>query len=355
MHDNFAAPTMQSVKVGVIGLGYFSQFHLSAWESIDTVSLKGVCDLDRKVVDKVAQQFSCEGFTDIEQMLASNEFDIIDIVTPPPAHRHIIEKTVKKGRLLICQKPFCESLEEAFTMVESAKAAETTLLVHENFRFQPWYRAIKDQLAAGLLGNVYQARFSLRPGDGRGRDAYLSRQPAFQTMPQLLLHETGVHFIDVFRWLFGEVSAVYADIRKLNPVISGEDAGVLILDHHCGMQTIFDGNRLADHASDNSRRTMGELLIEGEKGTLRLDGYGKLYFRAFTEKSERAITLDYAVDESSFGGGCVAALINHACNAFVGDRQFENTAEEYLNIIRLKNAAYESANKHRKIFLEKGK
>jgi len=118
-------------------------------------------------------------------------------------------------------------------------------VVHENFRFQPWYKAIKTELNEGSLGTVLQATYRLRPGDGQGRDAYLERQPYFRDMENFLIHETGVHFIDVFRYLFGEPQALSADLRRLNPVIAGEDAGHFNFYYDNGLCAQFDGNRLA--------------------------------------------------------------------------------------------------------------
>ena len=56
--------------------------------------------------------------------------------------------------------------------------------------------------------------FRLRTGDGQGPDAYLSRQPYFQKMEHFLVHETAVHWIDTFRFLLGDINAVYADPEK---------------------------------------------------------------------------------------------------------------------------------------------
>ncbi|MFK4492293.1 Gfo/Idh/MocA family oxidoreductase [Bradyrhizobium sp. USDA 336] len=96
-------------------------------------------------------------------------------------------------------------------------------------------------------------------------------------MPRFLIYETAVHFLDLFRFLFGKISSVYADARRLNPTIVGEVAAFVLLEHESGTRSVFDGNRLLDHVSDNPRRTMGEMLTEGEKATLRLDGYGRLF------------------------------------------------------------------------------
>ena len=86
-------------------------------------------------------------------------------------------------------------------------------------------------LAAGAVGNkLHSLNFRMRLGDGWGPEAYLGRQPYFREMPKLLVYETGVHFIDTFRYLAGEIRGVFSILRKLNPVIAGEDTGLHIFE-----------------------------------------------------------------------------------------------------------------------------
>ena len=335
----------EKLTVAVAGLGYFSQFHLNAWRAIDAVGDIHVTDPQAARVTWAQETY---GALDLSDDTAP---DIVDIIAPPPAHAALIRRFAAKGRVLICQKPFCTSLAEAQEMTAFAHAQGAQLVIHENFRFQPWHRAVKAFLDSGAMARVYQCRFALRPGDGRGADAYLARQPAFRDMPRLLVHETGVHFLDLFRWLFGEITDVYADIRKLNPVLAGEDTGVMILNHTSGAQSIFDGNRLSDHVADNPRKTMGEMVIEGEGGALRLDGHGRLMFRSFGAQTETPVPVTAPVDEGSFGGGCVEALIRHVVEAAQNGAQIENTAADYLPVIRATDAAYVSAAEGRKITL----
>ncbi|MCV6825366.1 MULTISPECIES: Gfo/Idh/MocA family protein [Halocynthiibacter] len=329
-------------KVAVIGLGYFSQFHLDAWRDIADTELCGVFDLDAVRTQEIAAEYRTKTFQSVED-LTCEQLDIIDIVAPPPAHKALIETFASDGRVIICQKPFCTSLKEAEAVAALAKKRGCTLIIHENFRFQPWYREIKSVLESGELGHVYQARFALRPGDGRGKDAYLSRQPAFRTMDRLLIHETGVHFVDLFQFLFGDIQSVYADIENLNPVLAGEDAGVMLMQHTTGTRTMLDGNRLLDHAAENTRHTMGEMEIEAENGTLRLDGFGKITMRKFGELSWSELPVSEPIDDIRFGGGCVEALNRHVVAALNGTKKFENTAAEYLSVIRVTDAAYVSA------------
>ncbi len=328
-------------KVAIIGLGYFSQFHLASWREMAGCHIVGATDLDAARRDWARAEFGVDVYETRTALLAQGP-DIVDIVAPPPAHANLIRAALAKGRTIICQKPFCTSAREASEIAKEAAAAGTRIVVHENFRFQPWHRTIKSVLDTDRLGDIYGARFALRPGDGRGPDAYLARQPTFQKMQRFLIHETGVHFIDLFRWFFGPVTAVYADLRQLNPVIAGEDAGLLVLDHEGGVRSQFDGNRLSDHVTDQPRRTMGELEIEGSGGTLSLTGDGRVWFRAFDAQSAEEMPLTAPVDETRFGGGCVNALNEHVVAALEGRAAFENEVDDYLPVIAVTDLAYAS-------------
>ena len=82
-----------------------------------------------------------------------------------------------------------------------------------------------------------------------------------------------------FRYLLGEVEAVSARLRRLNPAIAGEDCAHIVFEFGDGCTGLFDGNRLNDHVADNPLLTMGEMWLEGERGVLRLDGQACLWFK----------------------------------------------------------------------------
>lgn len=338
------------LKVAVVGLGYFAEFHLDAWTELKGSRLVALSDFSAERRAWANEKYGLVATDDAADVMASDP-DIIDIVTPPPSHFELIEKLAAKDKIIICQKPFCLSVEQAEEAIALANERGCRIFIHENFRFQPWYRTIKTFIDEGGLGEIYQARYYLRPGDGRGPDAYLSRQPAFQKMPRLLIHETGVHFIDLFRWMSGEIKNVYADIRKLNPVIAGEDCGIVIMNHENGSQSIIDGNRLSDHPTDNLRRTMGVMQIEGEKGTIDLNGLGEITFRPFGSLVSKTIPISLEMDRNAFGGGCVKALCKHILLAASGEGEFENEAHDYLAVIKASEATYQSAKQARRVDL----
>lgn len=260
-----------ALKVCTVGAGYFAQFHHDGWARNEDVTLSAVCDSSDDAARATAEKHGIPGtYTDLDAMLDAEKPDLLDIVTPPPTHFGFITSAIeRKIRCIMCQKPFCETLELAEKATALAEAAGLVLVVHENFRWQPWHVHARQIIDQGALGQMYQITFRLRPGDGQGRDAYMERQPYFQTMEKFLVHETAIHLIDVFRFLLNEEpSAVYAALRRLNPAIKGEDAGMMLFDFPSGARAVFDGahleSRSADHydlcASSGSRAGIIALL-----------------------------------------------------------------------------------------------
>ncbi len=329
------------LRVCTVGAGYFSRFHHDAWQRLERAELVAVCDADRQKAEAMAKAFGAEqAFDDAAAMLDACRPDLVDLITPPATHAALVGLAASRGIDAVCQKPLAPTVDAARALVEQARKAGTRLIVHENFRFQPWYREAARLLEAGLLGTPYGITFRLRPGDGQGPDAYLARQPYFQTMERFLVHETAIHFVDTFRFLLGEIEAVFAWLRRLNPAIAGEDAGHILFLFASGAAGLFDGNRLCGHVSDNPRRTMGEMWLEGSDGALRLDGAGRLWLKPHGGEERQH---DCVFEDRQFGGDCVYHLQRHVVQHLLDGAPLENDAASYLRNIEIEEAVYRSA------------
>lgn len=339
---------MSPLRVLVVGAGYFSQFQIQGWQRIADVTCVGLVDPDTTRARQLADRFGIDAvFGDLEPALQACRADLVDIVTPPHTHAGLLRQSVAARLPTICQKPFGNDYADAQAITRLAEEARVTLVVHENFRWQPWYREARRLIDAGHLGALHGLAFRLRPGDGQGPRAYLDRQPYFQQMPRLLVRETAIHWIDTFRYLAGEVRSVYAALRRINPVMAGEDAGIIVFEFETDATGLFDGNRLNDHVASNPRRTMGEAWIEGSAGVLRLDGEGRLWWKPHhgTEVEHR---YDRGPDDS-FGGGACEALQRHVAAHLLTGSPLENTARAYLANLRVQEAIYASAATHRRV------
>ncbi len=339
---------MTPARIAVVGAGYFAQFHLEGWRDAGAQVL-GLCDLDAERARALAGRFGIEHVcTDVEALLDTTRPDVVDVVLPPAAQFNVVAATLARQLPTICQKPFGRSWAEAVVMADLSTRHRTPLVVHENFRFTPWFRECKRLIDAEHFGRVLGISFRLRPGDGQGPRAYLDRQPYFQQMPQLLVRETAVHFIDTFRYLLGEVRAVTARLRRLNPVILGEDAGLIIFEFDDNRSGLFDGNRLNDHVAQNTRRTLGEMWLEGEAGVLRLDGDARLWF-----KPQGGMEAEHLYDRGGVGafGGACTQLQSHVLAHLSNGAALENAAHDYLPNLAVQAAIYQSHTSGRRVVL----
>jgi predicted dehydrogenase len=331
---------VKRLRVAGVGAGYFSQFHLQGWRALPEVELVGWCDTDASKVQGLP------AYRSVGELLDKAKPDLIDIVTPPETHLEIVRAVAARDLPMICQKPLAPTYAQALAVVD----AGGKLIVHENFRWQPWYREARRLVASGQFGKLHSVAFRLRPGDGQGPRAYLDRQPYFQRMPRLLVHETAIHWIDTFRFLMGEVTSVFAALKKRNPVLAGEDSGYILFEFEGGATGLFDGNRLNDHVASNPRRTMGEMWLEGEKGVLRLDGEARLWWKPHREP-EAEHRYERGPDDA-FGGGCCLALQRHVVRHFLDGTALENRGTDYLANLRIEEAVYRSSAEGRKVTLQ---
>lgn len=338
------------MRVAAFGAGFFSTYHYDSWSRIPGVELVGICVRSNTARAKeFAARYGVKAiFTDPDEMLDTTRPDLVDIITTPESHATLVGRAAGRGIPIICQKPLAPTFEGAQELVNTAERAGVLVVAHENWRFRPWNREAGRLIRDGAIGDPYNVTFRMRSGDGRGPSAYLERQPYFQKMPRFLIHETGVHTIDVFRYLMGEITGVFAHLRRLNPTIAGEDAGYVTFSFVSGAAGVFDGNRLLWFSAENPRLTMGEMLIEGSEGSLRLDGYGKIWRREGGGAEAEHV---YGWEDKGYAGDSVHALQEHVVRHLRDGTPVENRATEYLNVLRVEEAIYRSQSERRWIDL----
>ncbi|MEM6804405.1 MAG: Gfo/Idh/MocA family oxidoreductase [Bacteroidota bacterium] len=341
----------KKLRIVCVGAGYFAQFHLEAWQRLREVEMLAICDQDIQKASTLAKHFEIDRvYTDYREMIEKEKPDAIDIITPPQSHLEICAFAASKGLDIICQKPLAPTYKEAIELVEEVEKHGVRFMVHENFRFQPWFRFIKSQLEQGRIGDrLHQIYFRFRTGDGWQKDAYMNRQPYFRQMPRLLVFETGIHYIDSFRYLGGEISAVYAQLKRWNDNIAGEDAAFIHFEFENGSTAIWDANRYNESEAEDPRFTFGTCLIEGNQGALELETDGRIILHPL---GGNAVELSYPVEKKNFAGDCVFHTQEHFVWALKQGKPFETNGRDYLKSLLLLEAVYESSGKQQRIEIE---
>ncbi|MGC9342226.1 MAG: Gfo/Idh/MocA family protein [Bacteroidales bacterium] len=339
---------MKKYKLVGIGSGYFAGFQYRAWaKRIPEVEVTAMCNRHKERAMPILEEFNIPAhYIDYIEMLDKEKPDIVDIITPPETHLEMCMKSADRGIDIICQKPLAPSFEEAQKIVDYVKKKGVRFMVHENWRFQPWYREIKKILDTGTIGKVHSLHFMSRMGDGWGENAYIPRQPYFRNYPRFLVYENGIHFIDTFRYLFGEVNEVYASLRKINPVIKGEDCAKIFFKMNNGVEALWDANRYNEPKVDNPRFTFGRCLIEGLKGSVRLYDDGRITIQKLGEKETEH---SYQYKDVDFAGDCVYATQKHFIDCLVSGKEFESGGDDYLKSLRVQEAVYQSVKENKVI------
>ncbi len=221
------------------------------------------------------------------------------------------------------------------------------------FQYEAWNRIPEVQITAMCNRNAERAQAIQREygvsrhyGDGWGDDAYLARQPYFRTMPRLLIFETGVHFIDTFRYLGGDIAAVYAILRRLNPVIAGEDTGLVVFEFASGAVGVWDGNRYNECNDPDPRFTFGEFLVEVNGGSLRLYSDGRITIQRLGENETEH---EYPHPRRAFSGDCVFVTQRHFVEGLLHNQPFETNGADYLRTLAVQEAVYQSARTHQPV------
>lgn len=268
----------------IIGCGYISKQQLTAWRRVQGARIVAVCDLEESRARQRAREFEIMAlYTDYRQMLDAERLDFIDIATRPSSHLQLVTAVAERGLHVLCQKPIAGSMDEARQIVAACDRAGVVLMVNENGRHQAWFRRMKSLLVAGALGDLHNACFF-----GRWRATLptpdFEGQPYFQEMPQLLVFEMGVHYLDTARYLFGEAQSVFARLHRVSPHIAGEDKALLLLEFG-SMTCLVDSNWYAVPVPQGQSIAWGPLLVEGTVGTLLLREDGTLLL--YSEEHEQ--------------------------------------------------------------------
>ncbi|MGH9631004.1 MAG: Gfo/Idh/MocA family protein, partial [Bryobacteraceae bacterium] len=238
------------------------------------------------------------------------------------------------------QKPMAPTWAEATAMVNAAERSGIPLMIHENWRWQPWYRQAKNVIEAGEIGHPLNYLFRITKRDGLGSSPYPD-QPYFRQMPRLLIYETIVHHIDTARFLFGEIASVYAQARKINQAIAGEDQALLLLTHQSGLIGSIQGHRYLDTIPPGP--VLGDAFFDGDRARLTVLPTGDLLVGPQVRWSNDVTT--------GYRGDSVLATQQHFIDCLKTGQTFESASREYLRTVAVVEAAYQSIAQRRPVEL----
>ena len=247
-----------TLRFGLLGAGRIGKVHAKAVSADANAVLVAVADAMPAAAEAIAKQYGCEVRT-IEAILAAKDIDAVVICTPTDTHADLIEKFVKAGKAVFCEKPIDLSLARVKTCLEVVRAAKGTLMVGFNRRFDPHFAAVKAEIAKGSIGEVEMITITSRDPGAPPVDYIMRSGGIFRDMT--------IHDFDMARWLLDEdVTEVSAMAAVLVDKAIGEagdsDSVQVMLKTATGKMAIISNSRRATYGYDQ------RIEVHGSKGVV---------------------------------------------------------------------------------------
>ncbi|GAC1469575.1 MAG: Gfo/Idh/MocA family oxidoreductase [Isosphaeraceae bacterium] len=333
-----AKPPLQGA---LIGCGFVSRHHLEAWSKIPDATITAICDMDPQRLEEAAAR--CPGarsYRDAHTLFEEGRFDFVEICTRPESHREFVELAARHGAHVLCQKPACYVRPDFRAMIECCDTAGVRLMIHENWRFRPWYRAMRAEIDAGNIGRPIRLRIAHLDTRALRADGFAD-QPSLATSRRLILMEMGCHLIDTARYLIGEIQTVAATTGHFGKGHPGEDLATLSVYFAGGARGLLDMSWCAPPDLARPEWALNETVVEGNAGAIKLLVDGSLQLVRLSGKVERR-PVPIPPDDQVYVEGYLATQ-SHFIAGLVNDTEHETRGTDNLKTMDVVWGAYRAA------------
>lgn len=341
---------MKPLKFAIFGCGFWSQFQLGGWQELKGAECVALYNRTKSKADNLASRFGVPvTYDDPETLMKNEDLDFIDIITDVDTHAPLVELAARYGKDVICQKPMAPDFDTARRMMDVTRKSGVKYYVHENYRWQPQFRRVKQILDEERIGKSFRCRTWFNTAF-----PVFETQPFLATLENFALTDQGSHQFDVLRYLFGEVSSLYCQIQTVNPTIKGEDVATTLFRMKSGVVCTQEISFSSPLEKEIFPQTL--LLIEGEKGSIRLDSDFEISTTVGDQTEKEHVSMKrytWQTDRLVSEPASIVECNNDILQDMLGAREAETTGDDNFETVRLVWAAYESAKRDRVIRIGK--
>lgn len=182
---------MNSIRIGVIGVGHLGAIHAKLLKKIVDADLTGIFDLDQDKADHVATELKIHSYPSPD--LLFENVDAISVAASTTAHFDVAASAIEKGKHIFIEKPITETSAQARMLNELAQKKNVLIQVGHIERFNPAILALEKY----NLNPLFIESHRLAQFNPRGTD-----------VPVVL--DLMIHDIDLI------LSLVKSEVKKIN-------------------------------------------------------------------------------------------------------------------------------------------
>ncbi|GAB3654065.1 Gfo/Idh/MocA family protein [Glycomyces tarimensis] len=263
-------------RLAIVGTGGIAHLHAENLRAhvADRIELVAAVDPDAERLEAFTAKFGLErGYASLEELLAAEELDLVDLCSPPGVHADGAVTALKAGVGVVCEKPPALSLAEFDRIAAAAAVSDGDFAVISQHRFGSAAQRVRNMMASGVLGSLAVAKCDTlwyRPEEyfaveWRGRWETEGGGP---TMGH------GIHQIDTLLSMVGPWSEVVATAHRHRRATNTEDVSHAIV-------TLENGASVSITNSLLSPRETSQIRLDFDCATVELDhlyGYGEQHW-----------------------------------------------------------------------------
>jgi myo-inositol 2-dehydrogenase / D-chiro-inositol 1-dehydrogenase len=209
-----------SLKIGIIGTGWFADMHAKLLSGMDHVKVCGISGSTLQKAELMAGKFTdAKGYGSVNDLLDGGKPDAVYICVPPFAHGDIEWTLAERGIPFLVEKPLAVDLEKPTSILKAVNERSLITSVGYHFRYMDGTARAQQLLQERTVG------MSLGYWTGGMPGVYWWRQ-AEGSGGQFV--EQTTHIVDLLRYLVGEVEEVYAAFAQR--VMHHKEEGVTVPD-----------------------------------------------------------------------------------------------------------------------------
>ncbi|MEO6911217.1 MAG: Gfo/Idh/MocA family oxidoreductase [Edaphobacter sp.] len=323
--------TQSPVRFAILGFGHHAVRRLlPGFLRCEEASLVGMWRRDQTAAAKdCAEHKIAHCFATREALCASPEVDAVFITSPDAMHKDDTLLALRHGKAVLCEKPLSMNTAEAEAMSEAAKAAGLLFGVAQNFRFNRSLEWMREQIAAGRIGQPQIAHAQFTYPAGRAPRKWIT-DPALACGGPV--GDVGVHCIDALRYVLGE------DVVSVS-TLARRDSSSGDVEAVASLQMEMTGGTFANVTV--SARAPYRTLVEitGSDGVLIAEN-GLTVDRPIQMELRRAGELIESVTVENGDG--YTRMLDGFARAFRGTGTFPASGEDGVRNMRALDAAYKS-------------
>ncbi|RFA11050.1 dehydrogenase [Subtercola boreus] len=285
----------------MIGHGFMGAAHSVGWRQApaafdlpDSVEMAVLVGRNAAAASAAAAKWGwAESATDWREVIARDDIDIVDIVTPGDSHAEIAIAALEAGKHVLCEKPLANSVAEASAMDVAAQLAAgrgVRSMVGFTYRRVPAVTLLRDLVASGAVGEVRQVRAAYRQDWLVDENEPLAWRLQKEHAGSGALGDIGAHIIDLAQFVTGQsvdsVTGVVETLVKQRPLpqsgpgssglsgVAGAGFGDVTVDDLALFTGRLSSRALASFEATRfatGRKNQLTIEVSGDRGALAFD------------------------------------------------------------------------------------